>query len=115
MEAEKCITVIFPQASASIAILLASLVRGIGEGYDGKNKPMKYAIFCTVFVILLTVCTAVLTGNTVSLIGLATDGAEPAFRASFTSAIVAAVLFAAALVLLIVYTALSASKDKKQV
>lgn len=96
------------------AILLASLVRGIGEGYDGKNKPMKYAIFCTVFVILLTVCTAVLTGNTVSLIGLATDGAEPAFRASFTSAIVAAVLFAAALVLLIVYTALSASKDKKQ-
>lgn len=94
------------------ALLLSALCKGMNEGTAAKADALKYAILCAIFALLVTVCAALLIGNMSSLIGLANGGAEIPFRTNFTPAIVATVLFAVALVLLIVYTALSASGDK---
>lgn len=96
------------------AILLASLVRGIGDGTAAKGRPMKYAILCTVFAVLLTVCAAILVSNTASLINLANWGTAIPFQTNFAPAIAAAVLLAVALVLLIVCAALSPSEKRKR-
>lgn len=95
------------------ALLLSALCKGVDEGTASNANALKYAILCTIFALLVTVCAALLIGNAASLVNLINEGTQIPLRTNFTPVLAAAVLFAVTLIILIVYTALSSSKDKE--
>ena len=93
-----------------LAALASSLVKGIAEP-DETPRTLRYMIPAMILAIGLTVCSALTLGSLATLFQEYADGSAVTIATQFTLPIIAAVLSALALILLIVYGALTGGKE----
>ena len=93
-----------------LAALASSLVKGIAEP-DETPRTLRYMIPAMILAIGLTVCSALTLGSLATLFQEYAGGSAVTIATQFTLPIIAAVLSALALILLIVYGALTGGKE----
>ena len=96
-----------------LAVLASSLVKGIAEP-DETPRTLRYMIPAMILAIGLTVCSALTLGSLATLFQEYAGGSAVTIATQFTLPIIAAVLSALALILLIVYGALTGGKEENK-
>ena len=96
-----------------LAVLASSLVKSIAEPAE-KPKTLRYMIPAMILAIGLTVCSALTLGSLATLFQEYAGNSAVTIATQFTLPIIAAVLSALALILLIVYGALTGGKEENK-
>ena len=96
-----------------LAVLASSLVKGIAEP-DETPKTLRYMIPAMILAIGLTICSALTLGSLATLFREYAGNSAVTIATQFTLPIIAAVLSALALILLIVYGALTGGKEENK-
>lgn len=96
-----------------LAVLASSLVKGIAEP-DETPRTLRYMIPAMILAIGLTVCSALTLGSLATLFQEYAGNSAVTIATQFTLPIIAAVLSALALILLIVYGALTGGKEENK-
>ena len=91
------------------AVLLTKLIKGVGGEKYEKHELLKYLILCTIFAILFAVCVA-LVSNHVAVLAETLIGNNFNIRSNFGMAIAVPALYAVALILYLVYNAVSSDE-----